>query len=732
MSFDDVYHHLDVALMCYKGETPTLMNISSGAKRWFPELKEGQTLSESFPNANLRRVLRKISRGNKCDFITENLQGEQIECRITPLEDGLIIHGFINHKHQETVILLQTYSKEIEEKNKSLVQALASSSRLTNSIEQSHIPSLFLSSSHVITYLNDAAKTLLSHNTDIFQIVDPFLEQSLEHIKELSSFEPKDCPHSFLFERAGIYLKGSISFVETKSHKDNGFFLQISDVTKEEEAMSHSAAMKFMVEKMSLPCMIVQPDGTIQYCNRAIIELFHKHWPVLGPQLAIFEPSELISSNVSTLFENIPSLETHENFPTIVNLYISSLIFEVQILSLVNHSGTHIGFSLEWTDGNAQRIYREEVSQLLNSFQKGMIHVQPNSDACTPFFAKILSDMEEIVNTIRQPLIDLQSRISSLSNGVLDQLIEEDYQGNLAFLKANWNNSMTKLSMMISIAVEKVVILNEQIEYSEQLSRNIHERNMEQDRKLKSVRSFLSKFSAEYKQKAEQIQKSLAITEQSERDAYHEEKQIQNLHKNLIKMEENAQKVTSQMGIIEEMAFESHLLALNTAVEASKNGEQGQGFSVIAQKMHSLSQRSREASEKSRPIIENMLSDMVSGLAEIEKTSETLTTLSRRAHQVHSILKEVVSILNSQIRGFEDGLSSVENLEKESVANQHDIRSMVEVLVESNILLHAISEGLLSFQVYQVDQEPKTIGELREAVEQDPSALLRMMKKILC
>ena len=74
---------------------------------------------------------------------------------------------------------------------------------------------------------------------------------------------------------------------------------------------------------------------------------------------------------------------------------------------------------------------------------------------------------------------------------------------------------------------------------------------------------------------------------------------------------------------------------------------------------------------------------------------------------------------------------AIEELEEESSANQFDISSLVSILTQSNSLLHDISENLLSFKVHESTAEPKTISELREAVQHDPVVFLHAMKRIL-
>ena len=112
----------------------------------------------------------------------------------------------------------------------------------------------------------------------------------------------------------------------------------------------------------------------------------------------------------------------------------------------------------------------------------------------------------------------------------------------------------------------------------------------------------------------------------------------------------DSQRISDIVGIIDGIAFQTNLLALNAAVEAAHAGEQGRGFAVVAAEVRTLAQRSTEAAQEIKALIDASSKRVKDGDAFVQVAGTVMGEIRSSASQVADIVGGIVDAAQDQHR----------------------------------------------------------------------------------
>ncbi len=135
------------------------------------------------------------------------------------------------------------------------------------------------------------------------------------------------------------------------------------------------------------------------------------------------------------------------------------------------------------------------------------------------------------------------------------------------------------------------------------------------------------------------------------------------------KLAESANQIGSIISVIDEIADQTNLLALNAAIEAARAGEQGRGFAVVADEVRNLADRTTKATAEISSTIKGIQTDtnkavdaMESGIKEVEHGSTLTNTASISLNEIVEMSSGVMQMVNQLTISSSEQATTVEQI----------------------------------------------------------------------
>jgi methyl-accepting chemotaxis protein len=120
---------------------------------------------------------------------------------------------------------------------------------------------------------------------------------------------------------------------------------------------------------------------------------------------------------------------------------------------------------------------------------------------------------------------------------------------------------------------------------------------------------------------------------------------VQNISRTTMRLGDRSKKIGAVLDIIQEIASETHLLAVNAAIESAAAGEHGRRFAVVAAEVRRLAERSRESAEEIAALVTEIEAAISASIMVAEQGTKEVEIGAELARGVERALQEIVAMI---------------------------------------------------------------------------------------
>lgn len=123
-------------------------------------------------------------------------------------------------------------------------------------------------------------------------------------------------------------------------------------------------------------------------------------------------------------------------------------------------------------------------------------------------------------------------------------------------------------------------------------------------------------------------------------------------------------KIGDITSVIDGIAFQTNILALNASVEAARAGEQGRGFAVVAGEVRNLASRSAQAAKEIKSLIDSTTESVATGSRFVHLAGDSMDEIRASVGSVSGIMREISIATREQMKGIHEINHAVIHLDR--------------------------------------------------------------------
>ena len=290
----------------------------------------------------------------------------------------------------------------------------------------------------------------------------------------------------------------------------------------------------------------------------------------------------------------------------------------------------------------------KSVTNRMVALSDGDLHTEVTHVNSRDELELMTQTLDATVESVNRYISDIQQVLTQIADGNLKVSAQVDYKGDFALIRTSLctiAQSMNETIKGFRSAATRLAAMSEELNGQ---SGQLHQASLEQNQSTEALIHEVSHVKERLSGVTESSSQTRAKTEEIAQCIQEANLRMSSLTTAMDDISSNAQEITKIAKAIEDIAFQTNILAINASVEAARAGEAGKGFAVVANEVKQLAAKSAEAAQNATEMVTSTKDIIQTGVELTADTAGSFSAISSVSDQISAISDTLVTAVNSQ------------------------------------------------------------------------------------
>jgi methyl-accepting chemotaxis protein len=314
-----------------------------------------------------------------------------------------------------------------------------------------------------------------------------------------------------------------------------------------------------------------------------------------------------------------------------------------------------------------ERAAEEQLAEMAAS---RMLTVKLAAGAVAVLLLGIVAGAYLLIGSIQRPLAEANAMAARIAGGDLRsdgaEATRGDEFGELLRSLASMRQALARMVQEVRQSTDSITVASAEIATGNQ---DLSARTEQTSSNLQETAAAMEEFTSTIQQSAGSASTASQLAGSASEVARRGGTVVTEVVSTMDDIQQSSRKIADIIGVIDGIAFQTHILALNAAVEAARAGEQGRGFAVVAGEVRSLAQRSADAAKEIKGLIGTSVERVESGSRLVHDAGATMAEIVQSVQRVVDMIGEITAASAEQSAGISQVNQAVGQLDQMTQQN---------------------------------------------------------------